>query len=996
MGRSARSRSPKKRDKHMLIDLEAPRSRSDRKTKTIVESPSSLKAATTTAIDGEMRDSSRSRSSRRQKKKTYQNTHETRGVSKPRHGTRHNKSYQNTQEEDEKKSLSRTCRSPREEKSHQTTREEDDEQFGSIREGGSLVNIPERRSTPWQERNELTNAGSEAGALKLAKLRVDEAFLEYTRWENAALTLQQSFRSNRSDQSKSQRKDSSHFSGDDDEDDNDSKDLKKDLHDDAPADRSDWYLLLLVGCGGIFQILVALAKSCFGNSDVDGVVMDGAMNPALGGNGGGGIGGGGGAAPPPPGLETMAGQAAGAASSSAGAGTSAGAVAGAAATASATSAAAGATAATATTIGATTQVVTVVAVSSAVATVASTSGILTPPSPAEVIFTTCGLVNPQERIGKFTMLFEGFSRTLDGRESNILEGLVLGAYNEITFGSGFNVTGNCSDPLSREMEEVNILEQSFDTLIEGGLDGSLYLKILFETRIVCDSCLASRPLFKNEQEQSLVEEEVQGNRTQVEQPSPNSTRFLRNKLGRLLEDVGQEYQQGQQFQDELQDLAVDELASFDVSGADFFQELIQKVIMETEELSLIGELPTGFVSVAQAYVTPTPKENGVDAGLGGPDVIGDSEGSPPDDVTELFTKVKFQKQGDKAVFEFTFTDEDTQERVQDTVLVIPSDPNSVPVPTTSLPTFSPTTQPSAIPSVSPTITFSGQPTQTPSRSPSFLPSVAPSEYPSSAPSRMPSESPSALPSALPSGTPTMFPSSVPSMNPSSSPSDDPSVNPSSLPSMVPSFVPSRSPSDVPSVNPSSLPSMVPSFVPSDAPSTNPSSKPSSSPSGLPSALPSIGPTTLPSAVPTRVPTPLPTKAPTPNPTPLPTRPPTPNPTPLPTVFVPPAPPGTVYIGQGRCRASQGIKMDFCVKETGIANAQACYQLCTQYPTALRGFDINYDINRCSCRYENHQTPLQLLSFTPNAFDSCTTTNSGSGPVVTVLATPADRRYCFSI
>ncbi|KAL3934244.1 MAG: hypothetical protein SGBAC_009991, partial [Bacillariaceae sp.] len=299
MGRSARSRSPKKRDKHMLIDLEAPRSRSDRRTKTIAESPSSLKAATTTAIDGEMRDSSRSRGSRRRKKKAYTNNQdqdETRGASKPRHRIRHNKSYQNSQEEAEKRSLSRSCRSPREEKSHQTTREEDDEQFGSIREGNCLVNVPERRSAPWQERNELSNAGSEEGALKLAKLRVDEAFLEYTRWENAALKLQQRFRSNRSDQSKSERKDSNHTS-----DDNDSKDLKKDLQDDAPADRSNWYLLLFLGCGGIFQILVALAKSCFGNSDADGVPVDGAMNTAPGGNGGGGGGGGGGAAPPPPG-----------------------------------------------------------------------------------------------------------------------------------------------------------------------------------------------------------------------------------------------------------------------------------------------------------------------------------------------------------------------------------------------------------------------------------------------------------------------------------------------------------------------------------------------------------------------------------------------------------------------------------------------------------------------------------------------------------------------
>ena len=69
---------------------------------------------------------------------------------------------------------------------------------------------------------------------------------------------------------------------------------------------------------------------------------------------------------------------------------------------------------------------------SAVATAASTAGILfIPPTPDEVITTKCGLVNPVNRIGKFTMVFEGFPRTLDDRESNILEGLVLNAYNEL-------------------------------------------------------------------------------------------------------------------------------------------------------------------------------------------------------------------------------------------------------------------------------------------------------------------------------------------------------------------------------------------------------------------------------------------------------------------------------------------------------------------------------------------------------------------------------------
>ncbi|KAL3926832.1 MAG: hypothetical protein SGBAC_013322 [Bacillariaceae sp.] len=616
----------------------------------------------------------------------------------------------------------------------------------------------------------------------------------------------------------------------------------------------------------------------------------------------------------------MAGQAAGAASGSAGAGASAGAAAGAAA---ATSAAATATAAAGVTAaGATAQVVAVVTVTSAVATAVGTSGILTPAAPAELILTKCGLADPQSRIGKFTLVFEGFPRMLDGRESGILEGLVLDAYNDLTVGSNFTETGSCLDPLKREMKEVNVLNQDYAPLIEG-LEGASFLEILFETKIVCDKCLPSSPLFKNERDEEVKAEkenpgdqqrgdEKQVNGTQAENPTQNSARLLRG-YPRRLEDIGEQIQD--ELEEEFQNVLEQELAAFDISGADFFQRLIQKVIFETEELSLIGEFPFGFVSIAQAYVTPTPIENGVEVDTNenpseGGELSGDSagsggstgDGSSTQDA-ELFTKVKFQQQGDKAAFEFTIVNDETGEIIEETVLVDPNDPLSIPVPTTSLPTFAPTKEPTISPSTVPTIMFSGQPTREPSKSPSSVPSTVPSEKPSNIPSSSPSNAPSALPSIMPSespsSTPSASPSDIPSMNPSSQPSATPSTMPSMIPSVVPSDAPSvdpsSQPSDQPSANPSSQPSSNPSSTPSAQPSFHPSSQPSSNPSSFPSASPSKSPTQFPSVAPSKNPTSAPskspTKAPTPPPTPsptvaptkAPTSPPTPSPTVVPTV-----------------------------------------------------------------------------------------------------------------
>lgn len=591
---------------------------------------------------------------------------------------------------------------------------------------------------------------------------------------------------------------------------------------------------------------------------------------------------------------------------------------------------------------------------SAVATAASTAGILfTPPTPDEVITTKCGLVNPVNRIGKFTMVFEGFPRTLDDRESNILEGLVLNAYNELTIGRNFTRSGRCLDPLKREMEEVEILEQSFTPFIEGLGESSSFLEILFQTKIVCDKCMASRPLFKNEQDSNLVEEAKQEDEAPpAGNPNgePSSSRLLRGQMRVLMETSVDEFQDGTQFQDEFQDMLQDELASFDISGADFFQRLIQKVIFETEELSLAGELPSGFVRVAQAFVTPTPKENGVEVNDIGDSLEGDSTGvsnnvadggGESSNQSPLFTQVKYQKQGDKGIFEFTFVDEETQETLRETVLVDPTEPNSVPVPTTSLPTFSPTKEPSVSPSTGPTVTFSGQPTKLPSQSPSTVPSAVPSDMPSNVPTIGGSAAPSSLSSTSPSQSPSDRPSFAPSDRPSHVPSDTPSVTPSESPSYKPSYatsiLPTMRPSFVPTHAPTGNPSGFPSSLPSDAQSVNPSSKPSMIPSAVP--VPSASPSTMPS---------MPQA-------------------PLPTILT------KYFIGQGNCLSTHS----FCIFQN-IQTVDECDAICRRYSDGLRGFEQGgvSQTRECVCRWDSGYMP------SPNDASTCNA-NTSTGPITDV-------------
>lgn len=183
-------------------------------------------------------------------------------------------------------------------------------------------------SARWND-SAVWNTSDDDESIQTAKSRVDEAFMQYTRVERAALQIQKNFRKKKLE--REQLEDSTTQKDRNDTSDDDSDDSKKE---DENEGRS--YTLFMVALFALVPYIMMLAgcfTKCWGGEvdDVEGApvegIVDGTANgapggaPAPGGNGGGG---GGGGAAPPPGLEAMAGQAAGAASGSAGAGASAG------------------------------------------------------------------------------------------------------------------------------------------------------------------------------------------------------------------------------------------------------------------------------------------------------------------------------------------------------------------------------------------------------------------------------------------------------------------------------------------------------------------------------------------------------------------------------------------------------------------------------------------------------------------------------------------------
>jgi len=127
-----------------------------------------------------------------------------------------------------------------------------------------------------------------------------------------------------------------------------------------------------------------------------------------------------------------------------------------------------------------------------VATAATTSLVVTSLGNATnaviPITSLCGLIEPDIRKGKFTIIFEGFARPFDDREKLIVENLVVEAYNNLTIGSNLESVG-CLDPLSREMIEENLVNQTWDPIAEGY---NPMLETVFETRLLGDNCFLKR------------------------------------------------------------------------------------------------------------------------------------------------------------------------------------------------------------------------------------------------------------------------------------------------------------------------------------------------------------------------------------------------------------------------------------------------------------------------------------------------------------------------
>lgn len=103
----------------------------------------------------------------------------------------------------------------------------------------------------------------------------------------------------------------------------------------------------------------------------------------------------------------------------------------------------------------------------------------------------CNLINPDFRQGSFGMTFEGLERNLTNRESRLVEGLIIEAYNNLTRGESYLETG-CVDEFLREMQNVSLTEQVFEG--ETGESPST-LDLSFDALLICKGCSETMPLF---------------------------------------------------------------------------------------------------------------------------------------------------------------------------------------------------------------------------------------------------------------------------------------------------------------------------------------------------------------------------------------------------------------------------------------------------------------------------------------------------------------------
>ena len=343
---------------------------------------------------------------------------------------------------------------------------------------------------------------------------------------------------------------------------------------------------------------------------------------------------------------------------------------------------------------------------STVAVAATTASIQVMTSSPPGLLSSCGLANPDIKSGRFAMLFEGFPRLLDERESGLVENLVVEAYNEITMGTNVAVTG-CLDPLAREMQKVEIINQTLMSVDAGDLDPTV-LEVLFNATVSCDRCSSTSPLFSEEQSKQNGAEDVN-------------------------EDTDEEIVKAKQKRHR-------QLATVDFSSQKFFQRLIQLVIFETVELTDEGELPKGFVQISRAMVFTNDKEEEVlvtDIKYQRPETNDGVSGGTNGNGAGNTAGGDSRNRG-HATFEFAFVDE-TGGMQKETIGI---SEEGVAMPTTAFPTFAPTVAPSIAPSIPPTGLPSETPSTMPSNTPSSSPSNTPSIFPSDCPSAAPSDSPS--------------------------------------------------------------------------------------------------------------------------------------------------------------------------------------------------------------------------------------------------------------
>ncbi|KAL3940635.1 MAG: hypothetical protein SGBAC_004867 [Bacillariaceae sp.] len=631
------------------------------------------------------------------------------------------------------------------------------------------------------------------------KLGLDEAYLMYSRAENAALMIQKRFRDRHPE-----------FANDMKDKDEDTEYILENEkeEDEAPSPQSmlTW---IFIACTTFAPILMGWINKCLSmlNKASDGGVDDeviaskgaGANGGGGGGAAGGGGGGGGGGGPSP--AQAMAGQAAGAA----GAGAAAGVGAAAGAAAGAAGAAAGkslncisylfllkATAyppnffciAGAAGAGAVASAVTVTAAAAAAVAGVSlaTAGTNTTLMETVPILSACGIAEPLVLPGRVSFVLEGFYREFDERETVLLEGLLVEAYNNITLGPEQDL---CQDEYLRELQSATLFNQTFFPETEFN---NSYIETSFDTITVCEGCSSDNPMFGN------------------------------NEITR------------RRLQEQL-------------SSAEFFQLFLQKLLLDVKEMSEDGDIMEGFLQMKRGYISDSSGQEAMLTEI----ITTFNEAGEVASLTLAFTE-----NGDTTTTTVNVIPPEETTAPTVTVTIEPTTPEPTMTPSLSvMPSPVDATQfPSGVPSIIPSEFPSVNPSEAPSQVPSIPPSEAPSEVPSPSPSTVPTinfsgqptREPSMKPSAIPSVVPSESPSMVPSMVPSDQPSLEPSVAPSDVPSDIPSFVPSAGPSVVPSDVPSEVPSHVPSIAPSEVPSKIPTNFPTRSPTPKPSRNPTSYPT----------------------------------------------------------------------------------------------------------------------------------------------------------